>query len=89
MLPPGRFHIDCQRSILDTADVLLDGTQLPGNHETILEERGRDGGSQDGMQAGKESPEGIEDRHDLRGMSKPMCRNRSPDQWQGEVTFTG
>jgi len=33
------------------------------------------------MQTGKEPPEGVEDRYDLRRVSKPMCRNRSPDQW--------
>src|SRR5262249_10471631 len=35
--PPGRLHIDIQRSLLNAADVLLGGTEIPGHQEAIFE----------------------------------------------------
>jgi hypothetical protein len=45
---------------------------FPGYQEAVSEERGGDSGSQDDTQMGKKPSEGVEDRHNLRGMPKSM-----------------
>jgi hypothetical protein len=51
---PCRVDIDFERSVLDTTDVLLRGTEFPGDRQAVLEKRGWDGSAEDGGHSGDE-----------------------------------
>ena len=70
---PGGVHIDRQRAVLNTADILLDRAQFPRNRQAVLEERGRDHCSQKHAEIGNEPAQGIEHRHHLRSVTESVC----------------
>jgi len=72
MLSPGCVYIDGHGALLNTADVLLASTDVPWNGKAIFEEYGRNCGTQENAQVWNKTAQGVEHRHDLRGMAESM-----------------
>src|SRR5512140_531522 len=76
---PRRFDVDLERTVLDTADILLHRTEFPGDRQTVLEKRGWDRGSKDGCHPGHEGPQCIEYGHYLRRVTVAVSGDGTPN----------
>jgi hypothetical protein len=68
---------------LDTADVLLRGTEFPLDRQAVAEKRGWDHGAEEGSHSGHESTQSIEYGHHLRSVTVAVSGDRTPNAGQG------